>query len=197
MRSGGTPRAAVRPVNGMRASEGSTRWRGGLVLGVLPLARLIPPAFLPLAAVRALSASRMAEARRCDPPPGRSPRPLEGYSPSRMRWRNRRAACSWPCTPGELLKSPAAPARRALRGYSRASRGRPAAANMVIPGRTVRRCRMRMNLSRLRRLATCAVLIVATAACGGEQQPHHAGQPNPSVPAAANFRMSRAPIRAR
>ena len=45
---------------------------------------------------------------------------------------------------------------------------------MAIQGRTVRRCRMQMNLSRIRRLATCAVVVVATAACGGRQQPHRA-----------------------
>ena len=60
--------------------------------------------------------------------------------------------------------------------------GRPAAANMVIPGRTVRRCRMRMNRSRLRRLATCAVLIVATAACGGDSRPTTPVSPTPPSP---------------
>ena len=40
---------------------------------------------------------------------------------------------------------------------------------------------MRMNLSRLRRLATCAVLIVATAACGGDSSPT-APSPQPQIP---------------
>ena len=67
-----------------------------------------------------------------------------------------------------------------LRLYDEAE-GRPSAANMAIPGRTVRRCRMQMNLSRLRRLATCAVVIVATAACGGDSSPT-APSPQPQIP---------------
>ena len=58
---------------------------------------------------------------------------------------------------------------------------RPAAANIPIPGRTVRRCRMQMNLSRIRRLATCAVVVVATAACGGDSSPT-APSPQPQIP---------------
>ena len=53
---------------------------------------------------------------------------------------------------------------------------------MAIPGRTVRRCRMRMNLSRIRRLATCAVLIVATASCGGDSSPTTPVSPTPPSP---------------
>ena len=60
--------------------------------------------------------------------------------------------------------------------------GRPAAANMAIPGRTVRRCRMRINLSRLRHLATCAVVVVATAACGGDSRPTTPVSPTPPSP---------------
>ena len=67
-----------------------------------------------------------------------------------------------------------------LRLYDEAD-GRPSAANMAIQGRTVRRCRMRMNLSRLRRLATCAVVVVATAACGGDSSPT-APSPQPQIP---------------
>ena len=59
--------------------------------------------------------------------------------------------------------------------------GRPAAANMAIPGRTVRRYRMLMNRARLRRLATCAVVVVATAACGGDSSPT-APSPQPQIP---------------
>ena len=59
--------------------------------------------------------------------------------------------------------------------------GRPSAANMAIPRRTVRRCRMRMALSRIRRLATCAVVVVATAACGGDSRPT-APSPPPQIP---------------
>ena len=60
--------------------------------------------------------------------------------------------------------------------------GRPSAANMAIPGRTVRRGRMRMNRARLRRLATCAVLLVATAACGGDSRPTTPVSPTPLSP---------------
>ena len=65
--------------------------------------------------------------------------------------------------------------------------GRPAAANMAIPGRTVRRYRMLMNRARLRRLATCAVVVVATAACGGDSSPTTpfsltAPSPQPQIP---------------
>ena len=41
---------------------------------------------------------------------------------------------------------------------------------------------MRMNLSRIRRLATCAVLIVATASCGGDSSPTAPSpQPQPQI----------------
>ena len=40
---------------------------------------------------------------------------------------------------------------------------------------------MRMNLSRIRRLATCAVVVVATAACGGDSSPT-APSPQPQIP---------------
>ena len=65
--------------------------------------------------------------------------------------------------------------------------GRPAAANMEIPGRTVRRCRVLMDRARLRRLATCAVVVVATAACGGDSSPTTpfsptAPSPQPQIP---------------
>ena len=53
---------------------------------------------------------------------------------------------------------------------------------MAIPGRTVRRCRMRINLSRLRHLATCAVVVVATAACGGDSRPTTPVSPTPPSP---------------
>ena len=53
---------------------------------------------------------------------------------------------------------------------------------MAIPGRTVRRCRMRINRSRLRRLATCAVVVVATAACGGDSRPTTPVSPTPPSP---------------
>ena len=53
---------------------------------------------------------------------------------------------------------------------------------MAIPGRTVRRCRMQMNLSRIRRLATCAVVVVATAACGGDSSPTTPVSPTPPSP---------------
>ena len=53
---------------------------------------------------------------------------------------------------------------------------------MAIPGRTVRRCRRRMNLSYLRRLATCAVVVVATAACGGDSRPTTPVSPTPLSP---------------
>ena len=52
---------------------------------------------------------------------------------------------------------------------------------MAIQGRTVRRFRMQMNLSRIRRLATCAVVVVATAACGGDSSPT-APSPQPQIP---------------
>ena len=52
---------------------------------------------------------------------------------------------------------------------------------MVIPGRTVRRYRILMNRARLRRLATCAVVVVATAACGGDSRPT-APSPQPQIP---------------
>ena len=40
---------------------------------------------------------------------------------------------------------------------------------------------MQMNLSRIRRLATCAVVVVATAACGGDSSPT-APSPQPQIP---------------
>ena len=52
---------------------------------------------------------------------------------------------------------------------------------MAIPGRTVRRCRMLMNRARRRRLATCAVVVVATVACGGDSRPT-APSPQPQIP---------------
>ena len=55
-------------------------------------------------------------------------------------------------------------------------------ATLAIPGRTVRRGRMRMDLSRLRRLATCAVVVVATAACGGDSRPTTPVSPTPPSP---------------
>ena len=60
--------------------------------------------------------------------------------------------------------------------------GRPAAANMEIPGRTVRRCRVLMDRARLRRLATCAVVVVATAACGWDSRPTTPVSPTPLSP---------------
>ena len=60
--------------------------------------------------------------------------------------------------------------------------GRPSAANMAIPGRTMRRCRMRMDRSRFRHLATCAVVVVATAACGGDSRPTTPVSPTPPSP---------------
>ena len=53
---------------------------------------------------------------------------------------------------------------------------------MAIPGRTVRRGRMWMDLSRIKRLATCAVLLVATAACGGDSRPTTPVSPTPPSP---------------
>ena len=58
---------------------------------------------------------------------------------------------------------------------------------MEIPGRTVRRCRVLMDRARLRRLATCAVVVVATAACGGDSSPTTpfsptAPSPQPLIP---------------
>ena len=41
---------------------------------------------------------------------------------------------------------------------------------------------MRMNLSRLRRLATCAVVVLATAACGGDSSPTTPVSPTPLSP---------------
>ena len=41
---------------------------------------------------------------------------------------------------------------------------------------------MQMNLSRLRRLATCAVVVVATAACGGDSRPTTPVSPTPPSP---------------
>ena len=43
---------------------------------------------------------------------------------------------------------------------------------------------MRMNRSRLRRLGTCAVVLVATAACGGDSNPT-APSPQPQIPTVA------------
>ena len=52
---------------------------------------------------------------------------------------------------------------------------------MAIPGQTVRCYRMLMNRARLRRLATCAVVVVATAACGGDSS-LTAPSPQPQIP---------------
>ena len=41
---------------------------------------------------------------------------------------------------------------------------------------------MRINRSRLRRLATCAVVVVATAACGGDSRPTTPVSPTPPSP---------------
>ena len=57
----------------------------------------------------------------------------------------------------------------------------PSPAALAIPGRPAKRCRMRMNRARLRRLATCAVVIVATAACGGDSSPTAPSQ-QPQIP---------------
>ena len=53
---------------------------------------------------------------------------------------------------------------------------------MEIPGQTVRRGRMLLGRSRLRRLATCAVVVVATAACGGDSRPTTPVSPTPPSP---------------